>query len=92
MGEALARSEHNDASAQSLRQEGVADRPSSLEGQDEEDSGVQCVRSGELGDQGQNDGGSGSGSGQVESRVVSIICFVKTRIADVNQAATATRI
>jgi len=53
--EALARSELNDVCIEPLRQEGVAERPSSLKGQDKEDTRVHCAHSEESGDQWESD-------------------------------------
>ena len=96
MGEALVTplAEHNDAGTQSLRREGVAERPCSLEDQDKKESKVHSAHSEEPRDQWQNDAVPTSQaarrcSGQVESRVeVSNMAIqAKPRVADVNQAA-----
>ena len=57
MGEALARSEQNDACTQSLKRDGVVETPSSLqvEDQDKEYPTVHCAHSEESGGQWTND-------------------------------------
>ena len=45
MSEVVARPEHNDTCNQSLRREGVVERPTSLEVPDKEDARVHCAHS-----------------------------------------------